>query len=172
MSVSIRLATAKDSESIANLHANSWRMTYRGILSDEYLDNNLEAERLQYWKPKIDKLKSNEFVLLAESENKAVGFIALMDRPDAGCDAFIDNLHVRGDVKGRGIGGKLMKAAAERLKETNRYSFYLWVLNGNDAAAVFYKSKGAITEDTTSVVFGGKEILQTRFVWKTLSNLL
>ncbi|RAW00980.1 GNAT family N-acetyltransferase [Pseudochryseolinea flava] len=172
MSISIRPASILDSDAIALLHCNSWRTTYRGILADEYLDDDLYNERQRYWYAKIQMLKGNEFVLIAEEETAAVGFIAVLDKPEAACDAFIDNLHVRGDVKGKGIGANLMKAAAEILRATNRHSVYLWVLNGNNAAAEFYKRKGAVVEDSTTVIFGGKEVLQTRFVWRSLEKML
>jgi ribosomal protein S18 acetylase RimI-like enzyme len=172
MSFVIRIATAADADSIAMIHAASWKSTYRGILSDAYLDNDLEAERQGYWRDKIAKLTDKEFVILAAYDGVPAGFIAVMDKPEAGCDAFIDNLHVRGDLKGQGIGGKLMRAAAERLLASGRKSVYLWVLKGNHAAEAFYKAKGAVTEDTSTVDFGGTKVLQTRFVWKTLDALL
>lgn len=117
-------------------------------------------------------LKDQDFVLIAEQEGNAIGFIAVLDRAEAGIDAFIDNLHVRPDLKGRGIGKKLMKAVAEKLIETNRSSVYLWVLNGNAAAEKFYLSRGAHIADTTTAKFGDAEVSQTRFVWSDLASLL
>ena len=170
--ITIRLATPSDSNSIATLHALSWINTYRGIVPDSYLDNDLQNERKKYWAKKMAALTANDFVFIAENERSAVGFIAVLDKPEKGYDALIDNLHVRTDLKGMGIGGMLMKAAAEKLMSDGKHNVYLWVLNGNDAAAAFYKSKGAQTEDVTMVNFGGKEVAQTRFVWKALELLI
>jgi hypothetical protein len=36
--ISLLPASAQDAETIARLQAQSWRITYRGILSDEYLE--------------------------------------------------------------------------------------------------------------------------------------
>lgn len=168
----VRLASTGDSATIAMLHAASWRTAYKGILSDQFLGDGLENEREQYWIKKMSALKEREFVLLAESNGEAVGFIAVLDKPEAGADAFIDNLHARPDRKGMGIGGKLMREAAKKLVESNRKSVYLWVLVGNSAAEGFYLSKGAHIADTSKVVFGGSEVLQRRFVWDTLDPLL
>ena len=41
------------SRDIATLHAASWMSAYRGLLSDEYLDNDLEGERKKYWLKKM-----------------------------------------------------------------------------------------------------------------------
>ena len=170
--LSIRLATHADSDIIANLHAQSWLNTYRGIVPDHFLDNDLHAERKKYWEKKMKDLKHNEFVFLAEDGGEAVGFAAVLDKPEADCDAFIDNLHVRTDMKGKGIGKSLMRAVAERLRATNRHSVYLWVLHGNVAAEKFYYAVGAQSADTTTAKFGDLDVVQKRFVWTTLEPLL
>jgi ribosomal protein S18 acetylase RimI-like enzyme len=168
----IRQAKNTDSEKIALLHANSWRTTYRGLLPDSFLDNDLDGERKRYWNKKMLGLTDEDFVLLAERGPDLAGFIAVLNKPENGFEAFIDNLHVSRDLKGGGIGTALMKAAAERLQRTGKKSAYLWVLKGNDAAEAFYFARGAERADVSSVDFGGKEVLQTRFVWKTLDSLL
>src|ERR1044071_7204849 len=105
----LRPATADDTASIANLHAASWIIAYRGLLSDEYLDNDLAGERIAYWSRKVPSLSEREFIIMAtDDHDRAAGFIAVMDHPDAGYSALVDNLHVRPDLKGKGIGKSLM----------------------------------------------------------------
>ena len=113
--ISIRQGQAADATTIASLHTDSWRTAYRGLLTDAYLDNDLLGERTRYWTEKMATLKTNEFVLMAEDGHDVVGFIAVMDLPEAGYQALVDNLHVVPHLKGYGIGGKLMRAAARRL---------------------------------------------------------
>jgi GNAT superfamily N-acetyltransferase len=168
----IRQATFFDAEKIATLHASSWRKAYRGLLSDEYLDNNLDGERKNIWISKMAKLTDQEFVFLAENEHDLLGFVAVLDKPEAGMDAFVDNLHVRWDLKGQGIGKQLLKAVAERLLQTGRKSVYLWVLKGNEPAEKFYFSRGAKRADTAVIQFGGKDVEQSRFVWPSLDVLI
>ncbi len=168
----LREATLSDFKSIAALHTQSWRTAYKGLLSAGYLENNLIDERTKYWKQKLESLSPKEFVIVAESETGIVGFAALMDRPQKNYDALLDNLHVQPDLKGQGVGGKLMKEVAQRLLHTGRKSFYLWVLKGNTLAELFYKAKGARVEDTGTGMFGGQEIEETRFVWDDLSVLI
>src|SRR5688572_21269351 len=108
--IDVREATKKDATSIALLHALSWKTAYRNILSDEYLDSNLEEERKSYWVRKLENLTPNDFVLIAETvEQRIIGFIAVLDKPERGYQAFIDNLHVHPDHKGSGIGKTLMR---------------------------------------------------------------
>ncbi len=44
--ISLLPASAQDAEAIARLQAQSWRITYRGMLPDEYLDRHVVADRL------------------------------------------------------------------------------------------------------------------------------
>jgi GNAT superfamily N-acetyltransferase len=165
-SVNIRDAKLSEAAAIATLHATSWMSAYRGLLSDEYLDNNLEGERKKYWLEKMPTIKENGFVLVAEHGGELVGFVAVLDQPDAGFDALVDNLHVRPDLKGKGIGGELLRAVAERLLSTHRNSFYLFVLQGNTSAENFYLAKGGTPLDIHTHEFGGKVVKATRFAWQ------
>jgi len=168
----LREAALTDFEDIALLHTKSWRTAYKGLLSDGYLENNLVDERKKYWKEKLTSLSAKEFVIVAEDESGIVGFAAVMDKPEKTYDALLDNLHVQPDLKGQGLGGKLMKEVAQRLLNSGRKSFYLWVLKGNTPAELFYKAKGARVEDKGTGMFGGQEIEETRFVWDDLNVLI
>lgn len=168
-----RPATTTDAVTIAELHAASWRIAYRGLLLDQYLDNDLSGERKAYWSKKVVSLKEKEFIILAtDDHDEALGFVAVMDQPELGYSALVDNLHVRPDLKGQGIGKSLMQAAARQLLTSGRTSYYLWVLNGNDPACRFYESIGGIESDETTVHFGGKDVRATRYVWPTFDLVL
>ena len=168
----IRDAVPADVDAVASLHARSWMIAYRGLLSDEYLDNDLEGERKKYWRSKAPAMTAMEFMLVAALQDDIVGFITVMDIPQRGLSALVDNLHVRSDLKGLGVGGALMKAAARKLMRSGRHSFYLWVLEGNTAAEKFYISKGGVPEDKIASEFGGKVVNATRFVWRDFDELL
>ena len=171
--ISLRDYRLSDADAIGALHAQSWFTAYRGILLDSYLDSDLQRERQDYWRGKLPTLSAKEFIVVAEDDaGSVVGFAAVMDKPENGYDALLDNLHVRPDLKGKGLGGQLMKAVALKLRDTGRSSFYLWVLKGNVAAEEFYKSKGGVPEDISSTEFGGKTVGKRRFVWTDLGVLI
>ena len=167
----IRDAKISEASAIASLHAASWTTAYRGLLSDEYLNNDLEGERKKYWLKKMPAITDREFVLVAEEAGELIGFVAVLDKPEAGFDALVDNLHVRPDLKGRGIGGMLLNAVAARLLESNRKSFYLFVLKGNTPAENFYLAKGGRPLDILTHEFGGKVVDATRFAWEDLEAM-
>ena len=169
--VKIRDAKASEADAIANLHTISWMSAYRGLLSDNYLDNNLLDERKKHWAEKMQALTKKEFVLVAEQNGELVGFVAVLDIPEAGFDVLVDNLHVVPGLKGLGIGGQLLNAVAGRLLRTGRKSFYLFVLRGNTAAEKFYLAKGGRAMDVKTHEFGGKVVQAVRFGWDQLERM-
>jgi hypothetical protein len=72
----------------------------------------------------------------------------------------------------RKIGKQLMKSVAERLLQSGRKSVYLWVFKGNDPVEKFYFSRRTQRADNSIVLFGGKEVEQSRFVWPSLDALM
>jgi hypothetical protein len=61
-----REATLKDSAGIALLHARSWQVHYRGILSDAYLAHEVTDDRLKVWESRLAHPAPNQYVLVAE----------------------------------------------------------------------------------------------------------
>jgi hypothetical protein len=57
MEVKIRKATADDAKGIARVHVDAWKSTYRGLVSDEYLDSLSYESREQMWAKVIDSNK-------------------------------------------------------------------------------------------------------------------
>lgn len=169
--VKIRDVGTSEADAIADLHTVSWKSAYRGLLPEEYLENSMQGERRRHWAQKMPALTNKEFVLAAEQDGKLVGFVAVLDKPEAGFDALLDNLHVRPDLKGFGIGGKLLNAVADRLLKTNRKSFYLFVLKGNTSAENFYLAKGGKRLDTVKNELGGMVVEATRFAWDELERM-
>src|SRR5688572_6272679 len=125
----IRPATGRDADVIARLHARSWRATYRGLLSDGYLDHTVDEERHRAWRDWFDLLAPDAFtVFLAEDGSGAVGFVALLVRSEPTA-VYLENLHVLPDRQRRGVGRRLMAEAARwTLDVAPGAPLYLWVL--------------------------------------------
>ncbi len=73
----IRKAILSDTGAIAQVHVNSWRTTYRGLISNEFLAN-LSYERSESsWASFMSKNCRNHFLLVVEDPaNSIVGFAA------------------------------------------------------------------------------------------------
>src|SRR6202035_6061718 len=68
-------AQPTDYPRIAHLHALSWRSAYRGIVSEEYLENQVFEERLAVWKARIgDGVAPGQSGILACAGIELLGF--------------------------------------------------------------------------------------------------
>lgn len=139
----IRPATSRDADVIARMHARSWRAAYRGLLSDTYLDHELDEERNRVWRERFDTLASGAFgVFLAEDDSGPIGFAAVLLH-DSPASALLDNLHVVPDRQRRGTGRRLMAEAARwTIDAAPDAPLYLWVLEANTDARRFYEALG------------------------------
>jgi ribosomal protein S18 acetylase RimI-like enzyme len=138
--VRIRPAHIEDAEAIANLHANSWRVAYRGILSDEFLDNEVATDRLKTWQDKFNCAKNNQKIWVAEDSDDLAGFICIYGDEHETLGTFIDNLHVAAAHQGQGIGRQLMHTVAEWVNHhCASKGLYLEVLADNQQAQRFYQ---------------------------------
>jgi len=87
--------------------------------------------------------------------------------------AFLDNLHVRRDLKRQGVGARLMSATARAVLDRSPTSgLYLWVLEQNTAAQGFYEAKGGIRieRQLTGPFPGGGHAYSFRYAWPDLST--
>jgi catechol 2,3-dioxygenase-like lactoylglutathione lyase family enzyme len=145
--VAVRQAVAGDGEAIARLHAASWRRHYRGAYSAHYLDSDLETERLRVWGERL-QTSSASVTLVAEDYADCIGFVHVRFDADDKWGALIDNLHVSFLNQRRGVGSRLLEAAAQAvLQQRQDCGLYLWVQEQNMAAQAFYlRSGGRIVE--------------------------
>ncbi len=170
----LRAATSNDVEVIAQLHAESWRTAYRGIYRDAYLDGDVANDRLRVWADRFAAPTDDQFVMLAIEGDDLLGFVCAYGERDERWGTLIDNLHVRPNQQGRGIGRQLLAASAAWSRE--RYPeapLHLWVLDANTKARHFYERLGA--EPHGSVVNeppGGGSAKGWRYVWCSPEVLL
>jgi GNAT superfamily N-acetyltransferase len=166
--VILRLATSADAEAIAHLHAESWRTAYRGMYRDEFLDGDVVTNRIDVWAKRFAAPPENQHVLLAVDGADLLGFACSYGNSDERWGTLLDNLHVRRDQQGQGLGRKLLAASAAWSKEQYPDAlFHLWVLDGNAKARRFYESLGGRpVESKVSVPPGGGSVLGWRYVWQ------
>lgn len=169
-----RPATPEDVTPLALLHAESWRNSYRGMLSDDFLDREVVANRLGVWRSRLDSPLKGQFVLLAEEQKRLCGFVCLFANVDEQWGALLDNLHVRLEQQGRGLGKALMYRTALWLKENYAQSgLYLWVFANNQPAIRFYERLGGqMAGEKIENEFGEKPVRALRYVWHDVEQLM
>jgi GNAT superfamily N-acetyltransferase len=171
--ITLRQRVASDADRMAALHTESWRSSYRGILSDEYLDGAIFDERRNYWQKSFSASEPERgFILTVERAGEVVAFVSvyLNEEPEYG--ALLHNLHVRPYLKGHGLGKLLMSEAARWVLARDVQQMYLWVFEANSEARTFYEAlNGKAIEQKLQMVAGNAERNLFRYVWRELKPL-
>lgn len=109
------------------------------------------------YNPSIDR------VWVCEHEEKIIGFLLLMHRPNNA--AQLRYFYLEHGYRGIGLGNKLMNLFMLFLKEHGYTSCYLWTTNELPAAASLYTKYGfVLTEEKESTAFG-KPLKEQRYLY-------
>jgi ribosomal protein S18 acetylase RimI-like enzyme len=147
----LRAAGPDDAETVAQLHADSWRRHYRGAYADSFLDGDVVADRRSVWSARLAN-PAGTMTVLAEDGTRPVGFVHVIFDQDDRWGSLIDNLHVTRDRQRSGVGTALLSRAAEAVSgRAGGTSMYLWVLEQNTAAQQFYRARGGICVEKAPV---------------------
>ncbi|WP_394252032.1 GNAT family N-acetyltransferase [Vibrio profundi] len=169
----IRVAEYKDYERIAQLHANSWKKYYKGILADDYLENEVYDDRLVIWQTRLINPPFNQHVLLLEEGGLLIGFVCAFGNHSFERGTFIDALHVDDGFRGRGAGRTLLRELANWLEQYfSESGLYLEVMTDNSQAVGFYSSIGGKEElEQVWAAPCGSKVKEKVYSWSSPKHL-
>lgn len=154
--VTLRLATARDADAIAQMHAASWAVTYRGLLPDGFLDTNLASERMVHWQDRMqDANAAAQAVFIAEQDGQPIGFVCVKQEQGNPDGVLLDNLHVLPAYQGTGAGKRMVAQAEAWARARGASHLYLYALEGNTRAIDFYERQGWLYAGTETDQIGG-----------------
>jgi GNAT superfamily N-acetyltransferase len=141
----IRSARPEDARPVAEVHVDSWRHTYRGVLPDEYLDRLSVDDRESMWLGAFADPDPKSGALVAEADGHLVGFASFgpsrdEDAPDGTGE--VPAIYVEPAALGTGVGRELFAAVTETLRDAGFTRATLWVLEANASARRFYEKAG------------------------------
>lgn len=169
----VRKAALQDAAAIAQIQVDTWRSTYRGIMTDEFLSNMSYERGQRNWEAAFGP-KSLTVVYVAEAnQNHIVGFAAcgpVRDNEPA-FDGELYAIYVIQGLQGRGIGARLSLAVAAELRGRGFDSMLVWVLAENPFRR-FYESLGGEKVRTRDIDIGGKTLKELGYGWKSLDSLI
>jgi len=168
----IRPATIDDAMAIARVHVDTWRSTYRGIVSDAYLDGlNYEA-RTEGWRQILTNPGPGGGVFVAEDAAGVYGFAACGPRRDGPAEytGELYAIYVLKDRQQKGTGRALVRACVERLRQNGMHTLCLWALEENPARRFYDRLGGVVVARQISEI-GGKELPEVCYGWLDPSGL-
>jgi len=165
-SYSVRPATLRDANAIAEIHVAAWQAAYAELMPEDYLKSMTLEKRLAYWRDAIE-FSEPQLLVAAEGEQLAgfVGFDRSRDKGTRSTDGEIWALYVAPAHWGKGAGLALWDGAREGLKEEGCTQVTLWVLLRNERALRFYEHAAGFKREMPSlkmVAFGSTRLEEIR----------
>ena len=175
--VRIRLARLEDAPAIAAVHVRAWQTAYRGIVPDSYLDTMDLAARVERWQERLAHPAESEFTFVAEltgntkeTPGAIIGFSS--GGPErhgiAGYDGELYAIYLLPEHRGKGIGRRLVAAAAKWLSERGTQSLVIWVLKDNVKGRAFYEALGGQLVSEQTITIGSSSLLDVAYGWPDL----
>jgi len=157
---------AADLPAIRDLQIDSWRRTYRGMLPDRFLKDEVEGALGARWAAMPGAAWVVESVW---NGSRLAGFIAV-DTEVAG-GAYVDNLHVADWAQGQGLGRALMVRAAQAVAARGIGAMWLTVMRDNPGSRAFYRRIGGIEGPEQTQDLCGQLVHCLPVRWNDLSEL-
>lgn len=164
----IRPADIDDAHAIATIHVRSWQHTYTDILPEEGLQALSIEQRALQWAGWLQAETSPMQTLVAEIDDKIVGFARWGPSSDDNADSttvMLYSLYVLPDATSKGIGSALLEATVVDMIASGAEIGTLHVLKENIPSRKFYERQGWQEEpDSTEVEhFFGMEMTTVRY---------
>ncbi len=169
----IRDATVEDADGIAYVHVSAWLETYRGLMSDEFLDKLSVEQRANRWKQTLSNPNDvYHHACVAIKDGQIVGF-ANYGKEQSGDSDFLGELfaiYVLKKYQGQGIGRELVTRVVQGLLAQEMLSMLVWVLVANPYQR-FYESLGGVYLRERTIDFAGESLHEKAFGWKDVRPL-
>lgn len=138
--LSIRQAVPADAQAMAKVHVESWRETYRGLMSDALLDDPAMLDwREKFWTEVLTESRyAKGRSAVALHQGQVIGIA--MSRPEsieANSSRHLYVLYVRAEFHGTGAGSLLLNTVLDKEAAAS-----LWVADPNPRAQAFYLKHG------------------------------
>lgn len=167
----LRPAAPADAEGVARVYVRSWRATYRGLVPAATLARMTEANEAPYWRQALTRSGQRAVVATDGKENVAGFLTAGPDR--SGGDRFtaeVYTLYLLPELTRRGLGRRLMAAAAEQLMADGYKAARVWALRDNPSRA-FYPALGGAPAGAKTVLVDNAPLAVVCYEWTSLEAL-
>jgi GNAT superfamily N-acetyltransferase len=140
----LRSATPDDARSIAEVHVESWRWAYEGLLPASLLEALSVDERTDGWNAILAD-EAETVTVAVDADGRVVGFVSVgasRDDDRTGDTGEVYAIYLGRVAAGTGIGRSLLHHAEDQLREAGFSRATLWVLETNERARRFYERHG------------------------------
>jgi GNAT superfamily N-acetyltransferase len=127
-------------------------------------DSSFESYVAKYLKKFAHKIKDREKIWIIEKYNEILGSMAIVEHSKS--EAQLRWLLLHPDIRGQGLGKKLMDDAIEFCKSKNYSAIFLWTEDLLEPATKLYLSKGFILKEEKTHNLWGAILTEQRYELK------
>ncbi len=164
LTVETRRAVPDDASSISEIHSESWRQAYAGIIPYRALLRMINRRDVAWWATAI---RRSTIILVIEVGEEIAGYATLGPNRVSTfpLEGEIYEIYLKPEFQGVGLGTRLFNDARSELKRRGYQGTAVWVLSENTSAISFYRNAGGKAIATGSEHFDDKKLQKTAFAW-------
>ena len=137
MNIKIRKTLLEDAYDFTDCMTSCWQTAYKGIVSDDYLDNLL-ARREEGAEKFRKNLKNNDLeIYCVMLKSKMIGFLTIHKK-----EGEIWAIYLLEKFRSMGYGKEILNFAINELTNRGHNIISLWVFDENHKAIRFYEKNG------------------------------
>lgn len=164
MPTKIRKATINDLKIISVIHVDTWKNSYKEILSNNFLTSLSYHKQFEKWINRLIYNNNNdEFMYLIEYNNEIAGFSSANITENY--DGYINTIYIKHEYQQKGLGKELFLFIKRTLNELGANHIFLWCFEENKNKNFYLGLNGEIVNQQV-VNLDNKFIKEIQFVFK------
>lgn len=160
----IRRMEIGDSEAVVDVLIDSWQTAYRGIVSDDCLDN---LDR-----PSLIERRKRQYkdYIVAVLDGKVAGYCWYINNNSfsedtPGIDCEIVAIYVRPELERQGVGRAMLLYAEDDLRKQGKKKMVIWCLKDNLRGRRFYEKMGGVPAGEHQTHIGNDDYDEVGFMF-------
>lgn len=164
ITIETRRAVPDDASRISEIHSESWKHAYSGIVPYGALTRMINRRDVNWWATAI---RRSTIILVIEVGDQIAGYATLGPNRVSTfpLEGEIYEIYLKPEYQGVGLGAKLFSDAHSELKRRGYKGMAVWVLSENTSAISFYENAGGRAIATGSEHFDDKKLQKTAYAW-------
>lgn len=165
--MNIRFGNKGDVKSIAQVIINTWKNSYKGIVSQSFLDSLTTEKHEALFEHQLTK-NTHIIHVLETEKNRIVGMISGGVDPTGKYDCEIVAIYIENEYQRCGFGKHLFLENIKQYKKLGYKTMIVWTFENNKDRK-FYEKMGGISTEKKSHIVGNEELPLVGFVWKDIN---
>lgn len=164
-SITYRQANISDARGIAQVHVDTWRTTYAGIVPDAFLRDLSYERRERQWQSFYEKPEPRSHLWLAVDGDTTVGFSSGgLERHAEEHEGEVYAIYLLKRYHYKGIGKELFLRSVASMHADHFTSIMVWALADNPTCE-FYRRMGGQEFSEKFESIGGEKLKEISFRW-------